>query len=185
MKSIFLAAALGLALTFSVTGRTAETAPANKPMPVLFQAEKNGPTFPVYAQKDGAYYQVQVYPKGQPFFVDAQNKFHFVNKEDGSKAYEMVYVSGNNAAPTALPNGKSDEEAKDILASGNGQAKDHTVCWGRRGWYSYNYFSYNNFCYYPRYDWGWNAGWGGYGWNTWGNPYYYSGYGCVLNNYWW
>lgn len=207
MKSFIFAAALGFALTFSVTSPAAE-----QPMPVFFQTQQNGPTYPVLAKKGDAYFPVFVVKGQEPYFQDAEGVSHFVSSK--SENYKVVYMNGQTNAPVEMPQGKSDD-AKNVLVSTKGEQAENTlVHWHGRGWYGGGYVSYTRYSYYPSYYYG---GWTGasyygggyyggyyggyanygycggyynsgyYGWRSvaYVNPYYYSGYGCVLNNWCW
>jgi len=193
MKSLFLASAIAFAMTFSVTSSAAEQLKANQEIPVFYQANAKTPVVPVFAQKDGKYYQVVTYPTtgAQPFFRVSANEWHFVNGDD--QEFPVYFMSSPSATPTALPSGMSDE-ARDTLLAGKAEVKDQLVHWFRRGWYGYrynyypryNYYYSNNYYYnanyyYPSYNYAYPTYWYypsysyGYGYNN-----YYGGYGCTI-----
>jgi hypothetical protein len=194
--------AAALVLTFSVTGHAADQNQSTD-IPVLFEATP-GQIFPVYAVKDGKYYQVVKLQNSAPFFRVSATEWHYVDGDqtrdvltssNETPAYPVVYVKGENTSPIALPKGHSESDANTLLA-GHGEYRDQLVCWGRSwGYYRASYYYYPRYSYYPTYYYypryyypSYSGCYGGcyqpyyYGY---GVPTYYSGYGCVINNSWW
>jgi hypothetical protein len=203
MKSVFLALALGMALTFSVTGSAADqTQTTVGDAPVQYEAAK-GQVYPVVAMKDGKYYQVVKLPNSAPFFRVSANEWHYVDgNEDrdtltdsnGSAAYPAFYIKATNMAPIIMPKGHSDAD-KETLLAGHGEYQDSLVCWGRSyGWYRSSYYYYPSYSYYPTYYYTptyYYQPYYGYGYGYY-QPYYYgygvptlySGYSYVMNSWW-